>query len=356
MKNEKVIIRPVPEHMVPVGETLAVAHCEEHGLLEGTPQYGEEHANYLHNFFHEGVGLSMTASGMIGQNPSTPKVKEEFFRELDVIFGEHGLIKSLKVDESQRTKYDRIMRGNVTSMAHFVLAIAYGLNLKRNDKKSAFEYTKTDSDDQKRDVVQNRYLRIFYIIKVAKALEGMLMEGINTPESMSDLTDEVFGENNPFNIGSSAEAVTFLSDPDNLKQFIKHFYKKELKKSNPSKVSRNPIEMKPVEVSNNLYYIDPEYGFKFKKSVINKLALERSDDLVKLKPLKERYLPEEYWSKVVSFAEMRENVVIGTCMVNNKKENIVIRGINQIIRASDLCLPDIEVIVLDVETTQKLIC
>lgn len=361
-KKEKIIIRPIPLHMVPVGETLAIAHCEELGLAEGTPHYKEEYETYLHNFYDEAHGLSLTPSGLIGQNPSTPKVKEEYFRELDVIFGPNGLIANLKADDYEKKKYDRVLRGNLTSLAHFILAKAYDLNLKRNAKKSAFEYTKTDTIEEKRETAQNQYLRLYHVIKLARALEEILKDSMTSAESVSDIMEEVFGSENPVNNGTSEEGFHFLYDPENRIKFIRHFYKKDLKKSNPSK-KLNPLtntnshganEIR--KVVNAMFYVDPENGFKFKKHEIDKIVNQNQDLVVGVKPRIE-YLPEELrYVAVPTFADMTEVVVFGSFMKGNKKDNFVIRGIDQITRAYHLNLPTIDSIILDVETTKKLMC
>lgn len=363
MKKEKVIIRPIPLHMVPVGETLAVAHCEDMGLIEGTPHYKEEYETYLHNFYDEAHGLSLTPSGLIGQNPSTPKVKEEFFRELDVIFGPNGLIANLKTDDYEKKKYDRVLRGNITSLAHFVLAKAYDLNLKRNSgKDSAFEYSKTATVEEKRETAQNQYLRLYYVIQIAKSLEEILTRAINSADSVSDIMEEAFGSENPVNNGTSEEGFHFLYDPENRIKFIRHFYKKSLKLSNPSK-KLNPLsntnshglnEMKKIQAS--MFYIDPENGYKFKKHEVDNIVKQNPNMIVEVTPRIE-YLPEELrYVAVPTFADMTEVVVFGSVMKGNKKDNIVIRGIDQITRAYHLNLPTIDSIILDVETTKKLMC
>jgi len=345
MSEEKKIIRILPLHTRPIGETLAEEHCYQNNLQKGMKGYDEEFDRYLHNFFDEMFGLSLTPSGLIGQNSATPKVKEEFFQEITGIFGKTGLINKLsKADAYTKTKYDRILRGNIVSIAHFILESLYGLNIKRKGTLSSFEYGPNPTDSDKEIVIMNQYTRLFFIAKISKAIEEVILESADGDISIGNLLHDAFGSSWDEN---QNRAHTFLNNTEKRKEFIAHYYndKKSYKKSNPVKNS-NPKKSNPT-------IIEPDYGFSFDKFAIMELLDSHThEDITPVTANAEFCKNINLSEKDVERADLTTPVVFGTVLKDNKKDYFVIVGHDRVLKAVSLKLPSLDAIVLDVDETK----
>lgn len=368
--SKKKIARIMPKSMNPIGKKLATIHCRNLGFQDGTPEFQEEFDSYMFDFYDEAYGLSMTPSGLIGQNPATPKVKEEDFRELKKIFGENGLIANLKRNEYEKTNFDRILRGNISSIAHFILDAKFGLKIKgKNNSPSDFEYIKGSDDkdtkveERNAQVTLNRYLRLYLIIKLTKELEGIL----SSEEDLNEYTilDEVFGDK------WRKDSQKFLNDKANRKFFVQKIYGQDIKKSNPVK-KENPVMGK--EYTNEFtsktssYYFVESVGLYFDKEKVDDLV-EKAIKEGNVQPCPIKFKNEEEKNDFrknlkinlqmshqdIMKADMTLPVLFGTRKKNGVVDNFVILGRHQMLKVMELGLPSVDCIVLDQEETLKLI-
>ena len=345
MSENKQKIKILPLHMKPIGETLAHEHCIQCNLQEGTTEYKDEYEKYMFNFYDEAHGLSLTPSGLIGQNPATPKVKEEFFQEISGIFGKSGLINKLpKADAYTKLKYDRILRGNITSIAHFILESLYGLSIKRGSTISSFEYGQQPTESEREIVIMNQYTRLFFIAKISKAIEEVIAESADGDISIANLLHDAFGESWD---ESQNRAFQFLNHTERRKEFIAHYYndKKSYKKSNPVK-SSNPKKSNPT-------IIEPDYGFSFDKFAIMELLDSHThEDITPVTANAEFCKNINLSEKDVERADLTTPVVFGTVLKDNKKDYFVIVGHDRVLKAVSLRLPSLDAIVLDEDETK----
>lgn len=343
----KTKIKLLPLHMKPIGEKLAHEHCLQMGLSEGSEKYKEEFNEYFYNFNNEAYGLSLTPSGLIGQNPGTPKVKEEFFRELKGIFGENGLISRLNTDAYTKQKYDRVLRGNFTSIAHFIMATNYDINIKRNEKNSAFEYGQSPSQSEKEVVIQNQYMRLYFITMVTKALEEILYTSSREDLSMANLFEEAFGAEYDEN---SNRLFTYLNNNEKRKQFVEHFYNK-----GKGLTQQNPKKEKSLKKDNPII-IDPVTSLSFDKNMVREFLMKADDSYVvgvKANPehCKDYYCSEEEVAK----ADLTTPVLFGTVQKGKNVDNFVILGHDKIKKALKQGLPRVDAIILTIEETKEFI-
>ena len=108
----KKVARILPRSMKPIGDKLAEIHCNNLGLKAGSKKYENEFQKYIFEFNDEAYGLSMTPSGLIGQNPHHVKIDDR-----DQVQHEHGakLTKDVYAVKSvglyfDKNKIDEIVR------------------------------------------------------------------------------------------------------------------------------------------------------------------------------------------------------------------------------------------------------
>lgn len=357
--SKKKIARIMPRSMNPIGRKLATIHCNELGLTEGTPEFQEELDNYMFDFNDEAYGLSMTPSGLIGQNPATPKVKEEFFREMKTIFGENGIIQKLNRNEYDKTKFDRILRGNIVSLAHFILDAKFGLKIKgKNGEPSDFDYGKLSDDkdtkpeERKEYVIRNQYLRMYYVVQITKALEKILStKGFGD----ENVLNEVFGSD------WKKDPYTFLNNKNTRTQFIKYFYNTETKKQNP--VLGTEYKKEYISKVKNHYFvdcvglyfdkekIDREIENRYRNHQLKNCSIHFDDKNEQEKFYKNIMKSYSVTNDEIMEADMMLPVVFGTRKINGKIDNFVILGRLQVLKAMKLGLPSVDSIVFDQNET-----
>lgn len=391
--SKKKIARIMPRSMKPIGEKLADIHCRNLGLQDGSPEYKEEFDSYMFDYNDEAYGLSMTPSGLIGQNPATPKVKEEFFREMKAIFGENGIIQKLDRNEYEKTKFDRILRGNIVSLAHFILDTKFGLKIKgKNGQPSDFDYGKLSDDkdeageERKVHVILNQYLRMYYVTQITKSLENILStSGVGDAE----LLTKVFGDD------WKKDPYTFLNNTLTRTQFIKYFYNENkggsikfdkdkhkrdneadaiARKASEEKIKKkgNPILGKEYnreyKSNKNLYYfvdcvglyfnkekIDNDIEKRLKDRTISSLPIYFRDEKDRKNFINDLHLNYNISNADITRASMRLPVVLGTRKIDGHCENFVIIGRLHMLKVMELGLPSVDCIVYDQNETMNLI-
>lgn len=368
--------RVLPKSFMKTGEHLADTHCRSLGLTQGTEEYDEEFNEYMFNYCDEGFGLSMTPSGLIGQNPATPKVDEKYFKELKTIFGENGVLAKLKISDYEKTKYNRILRGNIVSLAHFILDAKFGLKTKgKNGKASDFDFGNLqdadgkESEERKNTVIQNQYMRMYLVIMITRALEKVMsLDDINDAEILSEV----------FKDGWKTNPYEKLRGTEQRIKFVKHYYNSGKLKQNPvitnivsTNIKNNHNEVAHHNKSKVAYFVK-SVGLWFDKLKIDEI-IEKATKNGKIQSSSLTFKNEEEKRKFkedllvnhnvdehnAMKADMRVPVIFGSRMKRDKNnkvvlDNFVITGADQMLKAMMKGIP-VESYVFNVSETKKLV-
>jgi len=369
----KKINRIIPRTMKPIGEKLAEIHCRTQGIYEGTDGYEEEFNRAIYRFNDEAWGLSMTPSGLIGQNPqinglkgqnpATSKIEPHYFDLMSKTFGEKGFIAKVSKDNDEALKLDRQLRGLVASIAHRILESKYGLTIK--GKESAFSFKESmgsekDSRDQNGKSVLAHYLRLYYGVQITKALEKLFL---SEKVELGSIIMDVFGEDFDWQ-----NTYASLNPKEMRETFVSELYSgKTLKQvtSKPVSVGVNNAEFvgprmqkktNPSHAKGSLdVYYSHDEALYFDKNKIDSYIEENQSNCNQIVPRKGYMKINPTTKEEVENASMSNPVVFGTIKKNGKDDNFLILGHAQILKANKLGLPMIDCLVLDANETFKMI-
>lgn len=107
----------LPKHMKPQAQHFAEIHCEILGLGKKDRGYTKEFKKAFENFCYEAYMHSMTPSGQLGQNPSTPKIAEKYIGSFD------KLVAEIKVPKENRAMLVGQIKSVIISLTHAYLTI-----------------------------------------------------------------------------------------------------------------------------------------------------------------------------------------------------------------------------------------
>mgnify|MGYP001287928187 CR=1 FL=1 len=346
MKNQtkdQPVVRVLPKHMKPIGEKLAEMHIKNLGLNLHSPEAQEMIEEYEFNFNDEAYGLSMTPSGLIGRNPSTPKVQEDYFNLTDKIFGRDGFIEKLDTTDQNKMKYRRVLRGNVVSLVHFILESLYDVKIKgKNGQISDFQYKEDANLSERESTLFNQYARLYYTVEVIKKIEEIIF---GDHLKLDTVLTDIFGEEWKNN------SVAFLSPKKTREEFVTKLYLGEVSapsvKQNPSRVTKKE---NPSGHTDKTYFAS-EVQSHFDRYMIDMISDKHRDNTIQLQP-SENYihsrLAEDH---EIKNADLSEPIVIGTLLFNKKRTHFLIKGEAQILKAIKYGIPTIDAILLSIEET-----
>jgi hypothetical protein len=352
--------------MKPIGEKLAEIHCRNLGLDENTPEYEEEAKKYIFNFNDEAYGLSMTPSGLIGQNPqphaiigqnpATPKVEAHYFDFMTKMFGKDGYVGKHSKNGYEEIKFERQIRGSIASLVHFLLQTKYKVQIKRKgDDKSDFEYKK-DGGAANDDTVLSQYLRLYYTVRLTKALEPLFLdEKIQIEKVITDMFGDLW-KNEPYSA---------LNPKGVREEFVKTLYsgKKKsegkFKEVEPEETYEEKMEdyyhrQNPVKAVNDCYFsVDQELFFD--KNKIDSFLSANKNECSQIKPKKEYLTHVTVSEKEIEKANMNEPILFGSYLKGGRLQHFLILGEAQILKAVNNGLPSIDSLILSPMDTLKML-
>jgi hypothetical protein len=361
----KKINRIIPKSMKPIGEKLAEIHCRDMGLDEGSDQYETEFKKYEYGFNDEAWGLSMTPSGLIGQNPrfdsslfennpATPKVQAHYFEIMSHVFGDKGYMSSIKNDDL-RLKLERQLRGSVASLAHLLLETKYGLQIKGVNSSFAFKKEgEGGSPSENNKTVLAQYLRYFYSVQITKALEKIFF---SKDVEIKDVISEVIG------IDRDRQLYGVLNPPKVRARFVENLYTGKNKlisegeeaanESKKAETLQNPRKGKNKTNVNEEVYYSHDAALYFDKIKLDDFIEKNKNDCAQIVP-KKGYIGKVTVSiEDIKKADMNEPIVFGTMIKKGKPHNFLILGEAQTMKALKEGFPSIDCLVLDAMLTLK---
>lgn len=277
----KIIKRIIPRSMKPIGEKLAGIHCRSLGI--NGEDYEQAYKDYQFGFNDQAYGLSMTPSGLIGQNPSTPKISKDIYAEMFNMFN-HGKFADAYIgtDELTIDNFERQFRSVVTTLCHSLLEAKYKVKIKSgNGGQSDFSYKEgvegsKENEKEKDKTVLSHYLRYFYMVKITKALEKVFIEFDEKAklkpigDSFAEKITEVLGTNS-----WQKSIYQSLGKKTVRREFVSRLYGDE-KKSNAVAITK-PKEEKGVKVKEQVRV--PDSVQQFSKALLkDKLATSETDE------------------------------------------------------------------------------
>jgi hypothetical protein len=343
----KKIARILPLPMKPIGEMFAMVHCRDLGLGKGTQEFTEEYNSYVFNFNDEAYGMSMTPSGLIGNNHqyvkhnASPKISETYFDLTKGIFGEEGFLNLLDTTPEKKVLYKRQLRGNIASIVHLLLETKYGAKIKgKNGEYSDFQHRKGETPEERTQTLLNQYLRLFYTVKIIKALEKIFDK---EPQAVSDLLDGVFGN------AWKKQTEAFLFSKNNRVNFVNSIYSKS---DSPSSQAKPIKKENPTPVNRNTYKADN--GLYFDKNKIDSISDTKRDEVCHLTPKREYVkkfdIPKEEYMK----ANFDEPVIFGSYIKDDfKVDYFIIRGKEILLKCLENGIPVLDSIKLTPEETLR---
>lgn len=346
----KKIARILPLPMKPIGELLASVHCRSIGLANGIEEFDDEFKSYVFNFNDEAYGMSMTPSGLIASNhslvqsnPATPKISETYFDLTKGVFGEDGFLNTIDATPDKKVNYKRQLRGNIASIVHLLLETKYNAKIKgKNGEYSDFQHRKDETPEERQQTLLNQYLRLFYTVKLIKALDSIFDK---EPVAISDILDEVFGEK------WRKETEKFLYPKSNRVSFVNHIYNdspvpvtssEQIKKGNPVK-ARSPKSF--YKADNGLY---------FHKHIIDSIAEAKKDDVCQLTPKKEYIQKFDIDKEQYINVRVESPVIFGSYVkADGKVDYFIVKGKEVLLKILDQGIPVLDAIKLTPQETIK---
>jgi len=344
------IARILPLPMKPIGEMLAMVHCRDLGLSQGSREFDEEYSDYVFNYNDEAYGLSMTPSGLIGKNHqfkkhnSTPKISESSFELTKGIFGEEGFLNLLNISPDKKIEYKRRLRGNITSIVHLLLETKYGAKIKgKNGEYSDFQHRKDETPEQRTQTLLNDYLRLFYAVKIIKSLESVFEK---EPVAISDLLDEVFKD------AWKNKTEKFLDSKGNRVNFINSIYSESNNTGKQAEQIKGKKKSNPISSIRNTYKADN--GLYFDKNKIDLLSDHKKDEVCHLTPKRSYVQKFDIDKEQYMKATFDEPVIFGSYYNDSfKLDYFIVRGKEILLKCLDSGLPVLDAIKLSPEETLK---
>lgn len=352
--------------MKPIGERLGVIHCRNQGLMEGTQEYNDAMASYQYNFNDEAYGLSMTPSGLITQNPTVERISPHYFDMMTRLFGPEGFMTKNIKDEKEVEKKERTVRDFIAIMSNFILSTKYGLTV--DGPNSVFLFKKGAKKEENNKTIAYRYLRLFYAVKLEKALESVLIDLDPKGEIGLDINKKITSI-----LGSDdwqKDSTKSLNSPKTRNLFVENLYnegkaKDKVAEQKDNKTEVNEMDFKKLKLAANPSkneIIDSDLifshdsGLYFNKYKLDSYVEENRDKVRLVKP-KKQYMqnPVKVSSQEINKADLVEPIVFGTKIVGFEKKHFLITGQAQILRAIKEGFPSLDCIVISPQETLHLV-
>jgi len=175
MMTKKTVVLPV--HMKQQAEHFGQIHAELSGHPDDSPEFKEAFKNGFYRFCHEAYTHSMTPSGSLGSNPTTPRISKKNYDVMLDWVEPLGTQKGLTKKQIADVKIQ--LRTAITIIAHQYLILMTSIRVKRKGgQPSSMEYLAPQGGESEYESLQRnylvekrRYVRVFVASMVSAFLE-----------------------------------------------------------------------------------------------------------------------------------------------------------------------------------------